>query len=292
MWDVRAISAISEFSNCVWLQACESGNRPFFRLPLNGNANIARPGLSSITASMGSSAILDFTKAWVAFDVLPAAPFNLTMAERLALYAEMWTHVPVWAKDVRKAAQLPDALSGSQIVGGHPGYVSDEDLQFHVGEISLCLLEEWIQELQACQYLPFQMRDVPLLSLAYDGYIVDNSLLKSELAGLAVRNSKNIDDRGKRIIDFGSTVDGIVEQSEDGMQWLKIKGSTNVRALADFRHAWSRTAEALLTDLILRWRSRQADPRASRLIEVATHVQERAKELRSMVSAKELHLRH
>jgi len=75
---------------------------------------------------------------------------------------------------------------------------------------------------KACQYLPFQIRGFPVLLRKADGYLVANSLLKSELVGLTVRSSKNIDDKGERIINYGSTVDGIVEQSQDGVKWLKI----------------------------------------------------------------------
>jgi len=73
-----------------------------------------------------------------------------------------------------------------------------------------------------CQYLPFQIRFVPVLLRNGDGYLVDNGLLKSQLTGLTCRQSKNMEDRGEHVIDFGSTVYGNVEQSEDGVAWLKI----------------------------------------------------------------------
>jgi len=77
-------------------------------------------------------------------------------------------------------------------------------------------------DLQVDEYLPFEIRDVPVLLHQAGGYLVDNSMLKSQLAGLPCRNSKDAEDKGKRIIDFGSTVNGIVEQAEDGAKWLKI----------------------------------------------------------------------
>jgi len=76
-------------------------------------------------------------------------------------------------------------------------------------------------------YLPFEIRDVPVLLLKSDGYLVDNSLLKSQLTGLTCCSSKNIEAKDERIIDFGSTVDGIVEQSDDGTKWLKIKAEAH-----------------------------------------------------------------
>lgn len=85
---------------------------------------------------------------------------------------------------------------------------------------------------KACEYLPFQIRDVPVLLRKGDGYLVDNSLLKSQLAGLTCRSSKNTDDKGERIIDFGSTVDGVVEQAEDGVKWLKVTAEVPSAAAA------------------------------------------------------------
>jgi len=75
---------------------------------------------------------------------------------------------------------------------------------------------------EAHDYLPFQIRGAHVLLRKRDGYLVDNSQLKSQLSGLTCRNSKNPEDKGERIIDFGSMVDGVVEQSEDGMKWLKV----------------------------------------------------------------------
>jgi len=80
--------------------------------------------------------------------------------------------------------------------------------------------------LQDCEFLPFKIRDVPVLLVQADGFLVDNSLLKSQVTGVTCRNSKNIEDRGERTIAFGSTIDGIAEESEDGEKWLKVtKGS-------------------------------------------------------------------
>jgi len=82
---------------------------------------------------------------------------------------------------------------------------------------------------QACDYLPFTIRDVPILLRkgCDNGYLVDNKLLKSQLAGLTCRNSKNMEDQGERTIYFGSSIDGIVEQSENGERWLKITTKTS-----------------------------------------------------------------
>lgn len=77
-------------------------------------------------------------------------------------------------------------------------------------------------EFEACKYLPFLIGDVPVLLRQADGYLVDNSWLKSQLAGLTVRNSKDNEGRDEGIIEFGSTVHGIIEDSEDGVEWLKV----------------------------------------------------------------------
>jgi len=75
---------------------------------------------------------------------------------------------------------------------------------------------------QVCDYLPLRIRGVPVLLRKSDGYLVENSQLKSQLTGLTCWNSTNCDDKGERVIDFGSTVDGIVELSESGVQWLRV----------------------------------------------------------------------
>jgi len=75
----------------------------------------------------------------------------------------------------------------------------------------------------AYDYSPFRIRGVPFLLRKHDGDLVDNSQLKSQLAGITCRKSKNSDDKGERVIDFGSTIDGTVEYSEDDIEWPKLK---------------------------------------------------------------------
>lgn len=89
------------------------------------------------------------------------------------------------------------------------------------------------QEAKDCEYLPFQIRDVPVLLRKGDGYLVDDGLLKSQLAGLACRSSKSVGDTGERIIDFGSSVDCIVEQSEDASIKLEESPATSTSVEKD-----------------------------------------------------------
>jgi len=81
----------------------------------------------------------------------------------------------------------------------------------------------WTDVGSAALYLPFKIsgKDV-LVSVDPTHYRIDNSQLEELKSGLNYCNSKNIEDLSDRIIECDYLVGGIVEESGDGTQWLKV----------------------------------------------------------------------
>mmetsp|Transcript_35069 Transcript_35069/g.64910 ORF Transcript_35069/g.64910 Transcript_35069/m.64910 type:complete len:1460 (+) Transcript_35069:1-4380(+) len=114
-WDVRFIATLLEYCNCVWFHAVDPHET------------------SSQNCGTSSS-----PRAWMALRVLSMKPFSLSLAETVRLYAEMLRHVPLWVKDLQE--RLPEGVSWPAL--------GDDDLQVHLSEVLLALLNRLVSDMQ------------------------------------------------------------------------------------------------------------------------------------------------
>eukprot|EP00931_Biecheleriopsis_adriatica_P051801 TRINITY_DN30080_c0_g2_i1.p1 TRINITY_DN30080_c0_g2~~TRINITY_DN30080_c0_g2_i1.p1 ORF type:complete len:1562 (+),score=376.64 TRINITY_DN30080_c0_g2_i1:25-4710(+) len=117
LWDVGCVATVLEYSSCLWLKALRSSQ------DFSGGSSSSRAELS-----------------WVSLKVLTKAPFRMSLASVLKLYASMLSQSQSWACDLRK--RLP-----ADTVGLIPS-VSDAELHAHLAQVILGILEHWIAEVK------------------------------------------------------------------------------------------------------------------------------------------------
>merc|ERR1712146_402311 len=83
---------------------------------------------------------LDSSRAWVALQVLTQAPFQLSFGDIIALYVEMLVHIQTWMQDVRATLPAHSLTLPKE---------ETEDVRIHLTEVVLCVLSQWVEEIEA-----------------------------------------------------------------------------------------------------------------------------------------------
>jgi len=165
VWDVRTITTVIEFCNCLWLVSIErSGAKPTTAVKEQvcdkcGGTDSLVEALAM--ASLGPAAPASMPeqvaeavrracahersadlRAWVALRLLPGRPFHFTTASVVAFYAEMLSHLPDWSRD------LQGIINANLSVTQADGWVSEDDLYVHLAEVVLVFLSSWLEEVE------------------------------------------------------------------------------------------------------------------------------------------------
>jgi len=110
LWDARCIAAVLEYANCAWLAALEA-------------YKVEGPRCRS----------------WVALDVLHCEPFSASLVEILRFYRKMLESSQTWVRDLQ--AKLPEGCNWD--------LQDEDDLQVHLSEVVLAVMDRWIREVIA-----------------------------------------------------------------------------------------------------------------------------------------------
>ncbi|CAE8716370.1 unnamed protein product, partial [Polarella glacialis] len=127
---------VLEYCNCLWQATVERSGASHLSGPLSARAFGARAGGGDGAAG---APLIDDNRLWVALEVLQAEPFNFTLLDMVAFYAEMLAHLDVWAKDLQAALPVEKTLRHWQLP-------REEDLHLHLAEVAVAILGRWIRE--------------------------------------------------------------------------------------------------------------------------------------------------
>eukprot|EP00930_Biecheleria_cincta_P054923 TRINITY_DN41302_c0_g1_i1.p1 TRINITY_DN41302_c0_g1~~TRINITY_DN41302_c0_g1_i1.p1 ORF type:complete len:1429 (-),score=243.59 TRINITY_DN41302_c0_g1_i1:70-4329(-) len=137
LWDVRSVCTVLEYSNCLWLRAVEQTARTARLAPKGGD-------------SAAGSPLCEESRLWVALEVLTAPPFEFTLADLVAFYAELIAHLDSWAKDLQTA--LP--LEFREKPGLAWALPSEEDLHVHLAQVSVLVTGRWLRQVESLRNSP------------------------------------------------------------------------------------------------------------------------------------------
>eukprot|EP00927_Polykrikos_kofoidii_P021241 TRINITY_DN20172_c0_g1_i1.p1 TRINITY_DN20172_c0_g1~~TRINITY_DN20172_c0_g1_i1.p1 ORF type:complete len:1524 (+),score=285.00 TRINITY_DN20172_c0_g1_i1:48-4574(+) len=130
IWDLRLIVALLEYANCAWLLARETEGE-------EKDESMAAQTETRGAATTAAARSAESHKAWVALSVLPRAPFRIAAPSDIAAcYAQMLANFDTWTDSLRTVlpAELP---------------VSMDRFRFHIGEVSICVINRWL-EVEEC----------------------------------------------------------------------------------------------------------------------------------------------
>jgi len=157
MWDVRSITTILEYANCLWLQTVQtsadgsgqgvtaSATRGAQRDDDDGAASGTEVARSSEAGGddgrAGEAAAADsrrLGRAWVALGVLPHRPFYFTWANVVKFYTALLDNLSSWLRDLQD--MLPVDITRRRPVLG------EDDVYVHLSEVVLAVLDRWVSQ--------------------------------------------------------------------------------------------------------------------------------------------------
>lgn len=135
MWDVRCITTLLEYCNCLWVHALQGEE---------GLANDKR-AIPGAGVDLDDQVDQQPNRAWVALRVLLQPPFRFTLANVVNFYAAMLDHIREWVGEIQRALPADPTRDPRR----RRPVLNEDDLYVHLSEVLTTVLDRWTAQVDA-----------------------------------------------------------------------------------------------------------------------------------------------